>query len=60
MKNETKKTSKNISSNDKLLLSDVSKSVEDYKKTLDLNNSWHRERLKGVLDFLSTVEAMKS
>ena len=53
---QTKKPSKKINnSNNKLLLSDVSKSVEDYKKKLDLNNSWHRERLRGVLNFLSTV-----
>jgi len=38
-----------------LLIADVSKSVEDYKKKLDLNNSWHRERLRGVIEFLSTV-----
>jgi uncharacterized protein with von Willebrand factor type A (vWA) domain len=56
MKKEDKKHKETVNnSNNKLLLSDVSKSVEDYKKTLDLNNSWHRERLRGVLDFLSTV-----
>ena len=38
-----------------LLIADVSKAVEDYKKKLDLNNSWHRERLRGVIEFLSTV-----
>lgn len=56
MKKEDKKHKETVNnSNNKLLLSDVSKSVEYYKKTLDLNNSWHRERLRGVLDFLSTV-----
>ena len=53
---ELEATIENINnSNNKLLLSDVRKSVKDYKKKLDLNNSWHRERLRGVLDFLSTV-----
>lgn len=56
MKNKTQKqVDNNDKSNNKLLLSDVSKSVDLYKKTLDLNNSWHRERLRGVIDFLSTV-----
>ena len=56
MKKEDKKHKETVNnSNNKLLLSDVSKSIEDYKKTLDLNNSWHRERLRGVLDFISTV-----
>uniref|UniRef100_A0A6M3J3I3 Uncharacterized protein n=1 Tax=viral metagenome TaxID=1070528 RepID=A0A6M3J3I3_9ZZZZ len=44
-----------------LLIADVSKSLEDYKKRLDLNNSWQRERLFGVIDFLSTVcETLKN
>ena len=41
--------------NQPLLIADVSDAVEEYKKKMDLNNSWHRERLRGVIEFLSTV-----
>lgn len=41
--------------NQPLIIDDVGKAIEDYKKKLDLSNSWHREKIRGVVEFLSTV-----